>query len=380
MQVLRCSLIFGLLTLVAFASLVAAESAADWRTTALQTATQGAAWLADQQESDGGWHSRTYGNLKDGAAVSSLVVYALGHLPDELQAKHRATAERGFAFLEKGINKQGAIACRDGSLDYPTYATATWLTARRLWKLPHAASEPRAEQYLLRAQLTAGRGFATDHPAFGGWDLLGAGDATGITTGSNLSVAVFVLEALQPATYAEAKQAKREALRWSRQAHAFSKDGGFPFTPEPGEHQHKAGLRDEATPRPFSYGSTTADGLRCLLLAGESAESESAVKAIAWLRQREKLEIVPGFEQLPPEIGWQRGLRFYYYQTLAKSLRYFPAADAESRRKTLVKLLADEQRANGSWQNESARMREDDPLLATAFCLVTLAELLAQRE
>jgi hypothetical protein len=46
------------------------------------------------------------------------------------------------------------------------------------------------------------------------------------------------------------------------------------------------------------------------------------------------------------------------------------------RREAIVAQLVSTQRADGSWRNESARMREDDPLIATSFALVALSESL----
>jgi len=39
-----------------------------------QSLSQGLAWLFAQQAADGGWHSKTYGQLKDGAAVTALAL------------------------------------------------------------------------------------------------------------------------------------------------------------------------------------------------------------------------------------------------------------------------------------------------------------------
>jgi hypothetical protein len=96
-------------------------------------------------------------------------------------------------------------------------------------------------------------------------------------------------------------------------------------------------------------------------------------KAIAWLSERISLELVPGFEGAPPELGWQRGLRFYYYEGVAQVLSLLPEPEQLARREALVKLLVKEQRADGSFVNESDRMRENDPLIATPLASVALA-------
>jgi hypothetical protein len=99
-------------------------------------------------------------------------------------------------------------------------------------------------------------------------------------------------------------------------------------------------------------------------------------KSVKWLVDRRSLDVVPGFEELPPELGWQRGLRFYYYASLAEASRHFPPSERDARRRALLELLVREQRADGSWVNESARMREDDPLIATSFALAALGSIL----
>ena len=97
--------------------------------------------------------------------------------------------------------------------------------------------------------------------------------------------------------------------------------------------------------------------------------------AVKWLVDRPGLAEVPGFEDLPPENDWKEGLTFYYYASLAGTLAWFPAKEAKERRQALLAKIVKAQRENGSWQNDSARMREDDPLIATSLALVALGEL-----
>jgi hypothetical protein len=149
-------------------------------------------------------------------------------------------------------------------------------------------------------------------------------------------------------------------------------DGGFAFTCEPASLNNKAAYRDEKLRQPRSYGTATADGVRTLLACGMKPTEEPVAKALTWLSQRPGLEIVPGFEALPPEAGWQRGLRFYYYASLAKLLQHYP--DAVARKAALAEHLIALQSADGSWLNSSDRMRENDPLIATSLAIVALAE------
>ena len=99
---------------------------------------------------------------------------------------------------------------------------------------------------------------------------------------------------------------------------------------------------------------------------------------MSWLVKRPSVELVPGFEGLPPEAGWQRGLRYYYFASLSRVLPLFPRSEIAPRREALVKQLLTLQAKDGSWVNESDRMRENDPLIATPLAVTALASCLNQ--
>jgi hypothetical protein len=341
---------------------------------------RGLDWLIAQQASDGGWHSTTYGQLKDGASVTTLVLEALGHAPALVQQTHLPAIKRAYAFLDRGIARRGTVASPDGSLDFPTYAAALWLTSRRRLNLELPAETTRLlVEYLLGAQVAEGRGFKPDSPSYGGWDFLAKEDAEAITTGTNISVTRHVVEGLaalrEQAQGADAPRSPIAAsLELARQyvLRCQQPSGGFAFTCEPASLNNKAAYADEELKQPRPYATATCDGILALLACGVKPDDEAVGKAIDWLLKRPALELVPGFEGLPPEAGWQRGLRFYYYAGLARVLPHFPAADREVRREALHKHVLDLQTKDGYWVNESDRMRENDPLVATALAVMAL--------
>jgi prenyltransferase/squalene oxidase-like repeat protein len=338
-------------------------------------------WLFRQQGADGGWHSATYGQLKDGAAVTALSLYALVHLPPVLRTATQRAWSKANAFLEQGVRKRGTIASPNGTLDFPTYAAALWLIAQWTWSevQPQDDRWQKIVEYLIAAQVAQPRGFQADSPSYGGWDFLGADDARGITTGTNVSITAHVVEALTSERHDKASGGRQppEAIDTAlRLAKAYvlrcqQPDGGFAFTCEPASLNNKAAYRDEKLTQPRSYGTATCDGVRALIACGLKSTDEPIARALAWLARHSDLEFVPGFEGLPPELGWQRGLRFYYYASLSKVLRYVP--DRDIRQAALGKHLMAQQRGDGSWVNESDRMRENDPLIATALAIVALS-------
>jgi hypothetical protein len=354
-----------------------------------QSLARGVQWLLAQQGDDGGWHSTTYGQLKEGAGVTALVLYALRQSVADPGPKVAEAMRRGFEFLSKGLAKRGTIASPNGTLDFPTYAAALWLEADRGARVTGPFSSVRRDvvDYLLAAQVTAGRGFEAKSPSYGGWDFLGRDDAQGVTTGTNTSITCHALEALmgQVNWWREGHRgAQLSVLRRIDESVNLGKaytlrcqqpDGGFAFTCEPGSLNNKALYADEKLTQPRSYGTATCDGIRTLVACGGKPTDEPIAKALTWLEKRPALEVVPGFEGLPPEAGWQRGLRFYYYAALARVLPLFAAPVYTTRREALIKHVLDLQNADGSWLNESDRMRENDPLIATSFALSCLARL-----
>ena len=107
-----------------------------------------------------------------------------------------------------------------------------------------------------------------------------------------------------------------------------------------------------------------------------NVEDENRVQAgVDWLIEEEKVENVPGFEDASEESGWDEGLKFYFFLGLSRILPAFPKDVREKRSQELAEIVLDLQDPKGFWLNKSARMREDDPLIATCFSLIALSNL-----
>lgn len=342
----------------------------------LELLVRGAEYLRLQIGRDGGWHSRHYGQLKDGAAITALILYTQAKLPAAQRAKFTPELLRGQAFLSAGLAKKQAPAAPDGTLDFPTYAAAHWLLAIHALggDFRNEKTEELLAKFLVESQLTEGRGFASDHPQYGGWDFLSRADAQGITTGTSISVTSLVIRALL--TLPETDERELSIEHGTDYVHRCRTKEGFAFTTEPMSLSNKAGYVDSKQLEARTYGSATCDGVLVLAAAKSDHEWKSDA-AIVWLQKQLNLEIVPGFETLPQEVDWQRGLRYYYYASLAPLLVYFTPNNRATFAKGILAELKKEVRRDGSWANASSRMREDDPLIATAFAVQALASLTA---
>ncbi len=377
----RCLVVLATLFVV---MVQAASVRADARSQATASLKRALEFLATKQGKDGGWHSETYGPMRQGAAITAFVLYAASHAPEEMLADRRGKYRLAIEFLKPGIQAKGFVCNPDGTPDFPTYGSAMTLTAARRLKLALPPKVPRQLiKFLISAQIGESREFKPDSPHYGGWDLMGGQRVIGQTSGTNVSVGRFVLEALAESDLPEAKSCLRRAVRWTRGAQNFPKgDGGFSFTPEAKFQSNKAGLLDEDEVGPAtrirSYGTTTCDGICCLLYSGANPKDERVVAAVRWLGKRPSVKVVPGFDHFKQSTGWEKGLRYYYYSGLVKVLPLMAEGNAQSTKDRLIAHLVSKQRKDGSWVNDNARMREDDPLICTSLAVIALGEMLRQ--
>ncbi|MCG8584804.1 MAG: hypothetical protein MI757_08855, partial [Pirellulales bacterium] len=156
----------------------------------------------------------------------------------------------------------------------------------------------------------------------------------------------------------------------------FANKAGF-------EEVKQSSSDDEAKPaetpnaKLFSYGSATCDGLRSLAYLKVSEDNEEPAKAAElWLIRNDTVETVPGFKT-QTDRNWHQSLYYYYLMSLAKAYRLYPQTGTLTRRRLLADQLVGLQKPDGSWVNKASGMREDDPLIATSFALIAIAEAAA---
>ncbi len=331
-------------------------------------------YLLSAQGDDGKWHSTQYGNLKDGAAITALVMYALSFSQNQFEAEAKQRCQRALDVMLPIIEDRYYVSNPDGA-DYSNYGSAMLLVAaeRLQLELPSSARD-KLIQYLVRAQLDEGEGFEPGDVDYGGWDLTGWMTGQRPTTGTNISVTTSVLQALaQYDERADVAAALKKCRPWLSRCQNVVGDGGFFFHPRRDHDGNKAGWITQSRDQPRSYGTATADGLRSLQYLNFDDASPQVQAATKWLSENNALNRVPGFEHETGTGSWAKGLRFYYYYSLSMALGQLEPKHARRTAAQIMKILLGEQKADGSWQNDNARMREDDPLIATCFALIAAA-------
>ena len=330
-----------------------------------------AGYLWSQQAWDGGWHSHTYGLLKSGESLTPFVLNALLEVPNGDYRLPSDKLERALHFIREKINSDGALGMTDPSLpDYPNYATALAVSAMCRVK-PVRWEEHIAPMvsYLKRQQFSEQNGWQPKDAPYGAWGMGGIEHPPPNPGHVDLSMTRYVLDALRAAgvpagdaIFAQARIFVERCQNYDPQKPDDS-DGGFFFSTTEFD-TNKAG-HDGKHFR--SYGTTTADGILALIAIGRPLADERVRAAHNWLSAHHRDMAVPGFVG-DARQRWPQGLAFYY---AASGTLAFRALNTHINA-TVGEALERLQRPNGSWSNPENLVKEDDPLIATAFALRAL--------
>lgn len=342
-------------------------------------------WLVAQQDESGAFKSKHYGAMKQGAAMTSLALYSLSMTPEDCREKHEDVFEKAFEFLLPGTTARGRVANPDGSLDHPVYSTAMLLVAaKRLDQDLDPDLVTKLLDFLVRSQCVAGRGFEPNNPNYGGWDVIGPDIMPGKTSGTNVSVARFVLEAfashvpvdgdadskIDKGVVERVTESRRLAVEWLQRLHTSSSDGGFHFSAQPDSALNKSRSRDD---KPKPYGSATCDGLIALHFSG-AIDGDPFKKASSWIASQTTAEKIGGFEN-QKESAWPKALKLYYLQSFSLATKFMAGVEEPKKQTSYENIeieLGKAQKEDGRFQNASALMRENDPLVATSFAIIAL--------
>jgi hypothetical protein len=317
---------------------------------------QAAQYLWAQQSEDGGFHSTTYGLLRSGQSLTPFVLVALLSVPDSAVLNSREAVERALKFIKSHTNSEGALGVLDDTAaDYPNYATALAISA--LVKARSSGYEtvikPMVAQ--LRAQqFSETNGWTPPDAPYGGWGMGGPIHHPPDAGHVDLSMTRYVLEALQLASVPASDPVMTRALVFLERSQ--NPDGGFYFSPVNPEI-NKAGISGDG--RFASYGTATADGVLALRAVGLPDSDPRSAKALRWLKDHHQPNQAPGFDKVT-EKDWETGLRFYYAHAISRVLPDLP-------------IELPPQAPDGSFRNSNKLVKEDDPLIATAFALYVLA-------
>lgn len=337
---------------------------------------RGLAFLKTQQKEDGSWSAAEPNH----PALTALPLVAFQREPSGRYLKEQPEfMRRGYAFLRSKVQPDGGIYTKGLS----NYNTSTALLALL------NTGEPKDEPIL-----TAANSFIIGQQASG---LPNAALDGGISYGPtgtsrqhpDLDNTLVGLEAIRAFKAARpgVEVAAGKDLNWSAAIDFVTRcqnlpgankepwasgdpanRGGFIYFPG----DSKAGEQKLPDGRTAlrSYGSMSYAGLLSFIYADLKKDDARVLAALEWLKQNYTLAENPGMERA--------GL-FYYYHLMTKGLA---AADVQTLdlpdgrkvdwAKEVALKLTSTQAGDGSWVNDNARWMEKDPVLVTAYGVLSL--------
>jgi squalene-hopene/tetraprenyl-beta-curcumene cyclase len=321
------------------------------------------------------------------AATTALIALALTAATRDPNFDRKAAfpehIEKGYKWLLEQQKEDGGIYNRGLSV----YNTATSVTA--LLSSGREGFEPaivKARKHLIDNQWDIGQKKETDNVNDGG---VGYGSHNDHTDMSNTYLAIEAL-ALSKKVIEDGKFGDQPDLDWDAAITFLSRNqnlektndqgwasddpknkGGFIYGP----NESKAGEDKLPNGRTAlrSYGSMSYAGLLSFIYAKVSADDPRVVAVKEWLGKNYTTTENPGMAD--------QGL-YYYYQTMSKALsaanikmlKLENGKEADWRKELGEKLLAT-QRGDGSWVNANGRWMESNPVLVTAYTLMSMEQI-----
>jgi squalene-hopene/tetraprenyl-beta-curcumene cyclase len=337
---------------------------------------RGLTWLQANQNSNGWW------STPDHPAMTALALMAYqGEPSGRYRRQEPDWLRRGYGYVLGCVQPDGGIH-RSNLI---TYNTALSMMALLVANKPEYEPALRnARKFLVSLQSDFGEKGVLDNPFDGG---IGYGSHYDHSDMGN------TLQALEALYYSKHLVADKNAtdtrdLNYAAAIHFLQRcqnlpshnpetwasddatnKGGFIYYPG---HSMAGGTTNAQTGRVAlrSYGSISYGGLLSYIYADLSPDDPRVRAVLEWLGRNYTLEENPA-------MGAQ-GL-FYYYHTMAKALstaniRALELSDGRkvNWRKELGSRLLDLQQRDGSWANTNGRWWEKDPVLVTAYCLLSL--------
>lgn len=343
-----------------------------------QAIARGNAWLKDQQKPDGHWDDEGL------PAFTALALTAATRDPNlDRKAALPEHIEKGFSWMLAQQKEDGGIYNR-GLFVYNTATAVTAMVSSEQKKFEPAIV--KARKHLIDQQWDVDKEKETDNPNDGG---IGYGSKNDRADMSNTYLAIEAL-ALSKKVVEDGNHGDQPDLDWDAAVAFLSRcqnlestndrewasddeknKGGFIYGP----NETKAGEEKLPNGRTAlrSYGSISYAGLLSLIYAKVSASDPRVVAVKEWLGKNYTIAENPGMGQ--------QGL-FYYYQTMSKALtaanidnlKLDGGKEADWRQEVGGSILS-KQRGDGSWVNAEGRWMESNPVLVTAYMVLSLAQI-----
>jgi squalene-hopene/tetraprenyl-beta-curcumene cyclase len=344
---------------------------------ALETMRKGVGWLQQQQREDGSWGNTNY------PAMTALGLWAVTRSDHPDKAKIAAKAAsfiEGFVQEDGGIYRVRTAGWRSGGL--ATYNTALCMTALHSYdRRKYAPVILKAREFVAGSQL---QGDSEDEGGFGYEHVSENKRKRGDL--SNSGWALMSMRLTQDVEDLRQEGSKHVDVNWD----AALKYMGKLQNSDKDDEEHFGGFgyerrgfigglftrKKDGVVKLRGYGSMTYAGLEAMIYAQVDRDDPRVRSAVEWASHHWSVDENPGMGN--------NGL-FYYLNVMSKALSLYGAdeltGDSDEPipwKEQVVEKMAAIQRPDGSWVNTSNRFWEGDPVLVTAYALLSLEYILGR--
>ena len=355
----------------------------------------------EQQSADGGWHSQTHAVLRDGKVLTPYILFYLLQLPKEEFNSQQESIDKAVEFI---VSNMSAAINEDSTtlIDYPNYSAAYAL--RVLHKLDRdTALQHIIANYLLEQQFLEHRGFNADSLAYGAWgygepDLkLGEHGHADVSHTRRIVQALveggYIGKRAEKAEKAEKAETCEEILLFLKGAQRSQEDhrlyegcisrsvlpydGGFVSSVVTLETNKSQPVFIEGGGYHYpSYATATCDGLLAMDALGMK-DTPQYNDAVNWLKKNIHYSTIDGLSVNDPE-QWTYVMHYYHLAVRSEAMSIIDRQGTW--RDSISTMLIKEQLPGGYYLNPLGGVnKEDDPLMATIFCIQAGGEVLVSK-
>lgn len=316
-------------------------------------------WFETQQDETGAWQPAVI------PGVTGLVVMGfLGH-DGKGFGESNEHVHKGIDYILTQVKEDGSIT---GEM-YVDYNTAICMMALMATKDPkYKDIIENGRRFLLRRQCDEEDGYQPNSAMYGGIGCAPDGQPCLSNTELALEAIKHSEEGLPDADKPPNRLHWEKAIRFLQRCQNLRKTNDQPWAADDGGFIYAPGTSKVGGTT--SYGNTTYTGIKSLIYAGVDRDDPRVQAAVSWIKNNYTLDGNPGMGE--------QGL-YYAYYTFAKAMDAYGRevlTDAQGKRhawrKELVSKLLSLQRGDGSWMNINGRWLESNPVLVTAYAVISL--------
>ncbi len=326
------------------------------------------------------------GSFNDYPGITGLALTAFARAPEKLRGTYDDGMLAGYKYLLSNVRPDGGIY-PEFEPQLKAYNTSICLMALVAAHAPNFEETIiNARRYIMSLQADEDDGLTLDSSTYGGIGY-NKDERSDISNMQYALEAVRASESYAPTGEATAVRlgetqtdAVNEDLFWEKailflqRCQNYKKYNDYKWSSDDGGFVYYPGISKAGGAT--SYGGMTYAGMKSFIHAGLDPGDERVQAAYRWIRSNYTVKT-------NPELG-EQGL-FYYYNVMARALTVLgdptlvdSSGVEHDWRGDLADKLISIQAADGSWVNENGRWWENNPVLVTAYCVLTLEELLKQ--